>query len=234
MKFYVHENWRHQTPIRQLKRIIDAGEIGQVFRARIDFVHGFPVFNNQPFLRTLKQFILTDIGSHVFDTARFLFGEASSLYCRTQKVHTDIAGEDVATAMLAMGEASVTCNMAYAENPQENEAFPQTFIFVEGTKGTAYLGADYWIRVTTSAGTLVRQFKPPRYAWADPEYDIVHASIAACNGDLLAGLRGEREPETTGEDNLKTMRLVYGAYASARTARPVDPAKDEWFDASLP
>ena len=38
----------------------------------------------------------------------------------------------------------------------------------------------------------------------------MHASIAACNGDLLAGLRGEREPETTGEDNLKTMRWYMG------------------------
>lgn len=234
VKLYVHENWRHQTPLRQLERILDSGEIGQVFRARMDFMNGFPVFNNQPFLRTLKQFILTDIGSHILDTARCLFGEAKSLYCKTQKIHTDIAGEDVATVLLDMGQACVTCNMAYAENHHEHECFPQTFVFVEGTKGTVCLGPDYWIRVTTSAGTLSRQFKPPRYSWADPAYDIAHASIVACNGDLLAGLRGEREAETTGQDNLKTMRLVYGAYASAKTGKPIDPATDDWFDASLP
>ena len=231
---YIHENWRHQTPIRELKRVLWDGGIGKVFRARVDFANGFPVFNNQPFLRTLKQFILTDIGSHIFDATRFLFGDATSIYCKTQRIHTDIAGEDVATAMLDMGDVNVTCNMGYAENPHEHECFPQTFIFVEGTKGTAYLGPNYWLRVTTASGTHSWQARPPRYAWADPAYDLVHASIVGCNRDLLGGLRGESTPETTGEDNLKTMRLVYGAYASARLGRAIDPAADDWFDASLP
>jgi hypothetical protein len=41
-------------------------------------------------------------------------------------------------------------------------------------------------------------------------------SIGDCNADLLAGLRGERSAETTGADNIKTGRLVFGAYAAAR------------------
>ena len=232
--FYIHENWRHQTPIRELKRVLLEDQIGEVFRARVDFHSAFPVFTNQPFLRTLPQFILTDIGSHIFDAARFLFGEATSICCKTQKIHSDIAGEDVATALLDMGDLSVTCNMAYAENPHEHDCFPQTFVFVEGAKGTAYLGPDYALHVTTAAGTHSWQARPPRFAWADPAYDLVHSSIVSCNRDLLAGLRGKATPETTGHDNLKTMRLVYGAYASARLARIIDPSADDWFDASLP
>jgi hypothetical protein len=58
--------------------------------------------------------------------------------------------------------------------------------------------------------------KPPRkYAWANPDYGVVHASIVDCNADILAGLRGERAAETTGEDNIKTVRLMFGAYAAA-------------------
>jgi predicted dehydrogenase len=57
--------------------------------------------------------------------------------------------------------------------------------------------------------------KPPRYAWADPAYDVVHASIVPCNADLLKALKGEGPAETTGEDNLKTVRLVFAAYESA-------------------
>jgi hypothetical protein len=56
---------------------------------------------------------------------------------------------------------------------------------------------------------------PPRYAWADPAYDVVHASIVPCNADLLKALKGEGHAETTGEDNLKTVRLVFAAYDSA-------------------
>jgi len=37
----------------------------------------------------------------------------------------------------------------------------------------------------------------------------------------LAALRGENSAETTGEDNLKTLRLVYAAYDSAKTRKTV-------------
>lgn len=214
---YIHENWRWQAPIRALKAALDSGVIGRPFRARIDMVSGFPVFANQPFLKELEQFILTDLGSHTLDTARFLFGEASSLYCQTRKVHRDIKGEDVATIVLNMGEnISVTVNMAYAENFLEREAFPQTFFFIEGECGSLELSQDYWLHTTTREGTLLKRVPPPRYAWADPTYETVHASIVACNANLLGALRGENQAETTGEDNLKTVRLVYASYDSAR------------------
>lgn len=213
---YIHENWRWQSPIRAFKQALDSGIIGRPFRARIDMLSGFPVFTNQPFLKELEQFILTDLGSHTLDTARFLFGEAASLYCQTRKVHRDIKGEDVATIVLNMGEdVSVTVNMAYAGNYLEREAFPQTFLFVEGEQGSLELGPDYWLRSTTRAGTLIKRVPPPRYAWADPAYEVVHASIAACNANLLGALNGQAPAETSGEDNLKTVRLVFASYDSA-------------------
>ena len=220
--FFVHENWRWQTPIRHLKKILKSGAIGRPFRARIDMISGFPVFKNQPFLRELKEFIIADLGSHTLDTARFLFGEATELYCHTARVHKDIKGEDVATIMMKMGHgATVTCNLAYAENFLEHDHFPETCFFVEGDKGSIEIGPDYWIRTTTEAGTHAQRYPPPRYAWADPAYDVVHASIVPCNADILGALRGKRRAETTGEDNLKTVRLVFGAYDSAAFGRPV-------------
>jgi D-apiose dehydrogenase len=220
--FFIHENFRWQSPIRALKAEMVSGEIGRPFRARIDMISGFPVFTNQPFLKDLEQFILTDLGSHILDTARFLFGEASSLYCQTQQIHADIRGEDVATVMMRMGTGvSVTANMAYAGNYLEREAFPQTFIFIEGEHGSLELGPDYWLRKTTQAGTLLKRVPPPRYAWADPAYEVVHASIVPCNANLLAGLQNPSLAETTGEDNIKTMRLVFAAYDSANDDRVI-------------
>jgi predicted dehydrogenase len=180
-------------------------------------ISGFPVFVNQPFLKDLEQFILTDLGSHILDVARFLFGEADSLYCQTHRIHRDIRGEDVATVMMKMGRrTTVICQMAYAGNFLEHDRFPETFIFVEGDRGSAELGPDYWIRVTTADGTYARRYPPPRYSWADPAYAVVHASIVPCNANLLSALRGEGTAETTAEDNLKTLRLVFGAYDSGR------------------
>jgi predicted dehydrogenase len=39
--FYVHENWRWQTPVRALKTLLLEEHIGRVFRARIDMLSGF-------------------------------------------------------------------------------------------------------------------------------------------------------------------------------------------------
>jgi D-apiose dehydrogenase len=110
---------------------------------------------------------------------------------------------------------TVTVNMAYAGTALEREAFPQTFFFVEGDAGSVELGPDYWLRVTTRQGTLARRLPPPRYAWADPAYEVVHSSIVPCSANMLAALTGQHPAETTGEDNLKTVRLVFAAYDSA-------------------
>ena len=212
----VNENWRWQTPIREVKRVLDAGEIGRPFRARIRMVSGFPVFANQPFLRELEQFLLVDIGSHILDTARFLFGEAETLYCQTARVQRDIRGEDLATVMLRMQSgATVICEMGYPGSPHEDDSFPQTYIFVEGDRGSVSLSRDSRIRVVDANGMTERRAVPHHYAWADPAYDVVHSSIVPCHRDLLAALRGEKPAETTGEDNLRTMKLVYGAYESS-------------------
>ncbi len=223
---FINENWRWQYPIRQFKRILEEGRIGKPFRARIDMISGFPVFQNQPFLAELEQFIITDLGTHTLDVARCLFGEANSLFCQTHKAHTSIKGEDVATMMLNMGDdITVLVEMAYAENFLEREAFPQTFMMVEGTTGSLELGIDYWIRETTAAGTLAKHYPPPRYDWANPAYDVVHSSIVPCQTDIARALRGEGTAETTGEDNLKTIKLVFGSYQSAATGLPLKAAE---------
>ncbi len=218
----VNENWRWQTPMRQLKAVLDSGAIGEPFRARIDMISGFPVFQNQPFLADLEQFIITDLGSHTLDATRFLFGEATQLYCRTQKVHPDIRGEDVATIMLKM-ESGLTAlvEMAYAENYLERDKFPETRAFVEGSEGSVLLDLDFWIRVTTKDGTHARRYPPPKYDWIDPEYAIVHSSIAACQKNLLDSLRGEAAAETSGEENIKTVRLIFASYDSAAKGQAV-------------
>ena len=219
---YVNENWRWQTPIREVDRILRSGVIGKPFRARIDMISGFPVFKNQPFLAELEQFILTDLGSHILDVGRFLFGEPKTLCCQTRKVHSNIKGEDVATVLMDMDSGvTVLCQMAYAENYLERDKFPETCIFIEGSQGSLELTLDFGIRITTKDGTHLRRVPPPRFAWADPAYDIVHSSIVPCQANLLTALRGDGPAETTGEDNLKTVRLVFASYDSAGSGRSI-------------
>ena len=220
---FIHENWRWQRPIRELRRLLAGGEIGDVFRAGIDMISGFPVFTQQPFLRELDQFILTDLGSHTLDTARFLFGEAHDLTCWTGRVHADIRGEDHATVVMRMGArpVNVVVRMAYAGTPLERECFPQTLFFIEGSAGSIEVCPDYVIKVTTRDGTRSERFPPAMYPWVDPRYAVVQSSIVACNTNLLAALHGSAPAETTAADNLMTMRLVHAAYDSAQAHQTI-------------
>jgi D-apiose dehydrogenase len=217
----VHENWRWQAPIRDVAGLLREGVAGRVFRARVTYSNSFPVFDNQPALRELERFILMDIGTHVLDSTRLLFGEATTAFCRTARVNPGIRGEDVATVLLGMASgATVACEMSYASRV-EHDRFPETYIHVEGERGSIELGPDYWVRVTTAEGTRSRRCPPPRFDWADPRYELSQSSGVACNADLLAHLAGGRPAETTGEDNMKTLRLVFACYESARTGEAV-------------
>jgi D-apiose dehydrogenase len=188
---FVHENWRWQAPLRAVKDVLASGQLGTIVRGRIDYANSFPVFVNQPFLKELEQFILTDIGTHILDVARFLWGEASELYCQTRRIHQDIKGEDVATVMMRMDDGvTVTCNMSYASR-WELDRFPETFVAVEGSRGGVSLGPDFTVTITDDAGTDARRVPPPAYAWADPAYALIHSSIVACHRNLRDALLGE-------------------------------------------
>ena len=221
VKFYIHENFRWQAPIRKVKEILNSGAIGKVFRARVTFTSAFPVFQNQPFLAELDEFILTDIGSHILDICRFLFGEARSLYCQINRVNPAIKGEDVANVLLRMqNEISCFAEMSYA-SILEKEAFPQTLVQVEGELGSLVLSHDFHIKVTTRQGTTSYSAPPKMYNWVDPAYAVVHSSIVDCNRNMLEDLQGKATAETTGADNFETMRLVHAAYKSARENKVV-------------
>lgn len=220
VKLFVHENFRWQAPVRALKKKLDSGIIGRAFKARVSFCSAFPVFDNQPFLARAEHFILTDIGSHVLDICRFLFGEAAGLWCLTQRVNPKIRGEDVANVLMQM-KSGLHCfvEMSYA-SIMEKEAFPQTLILIEGEKGSLHLANDFEIKITTRESTTASVIRPVLYHWLDTAYAAVHSSIVDCNRDLLKGLQGGKS-ETTGEDNLKTVELVWACYQSAAEQKPV-------------
>lgn len=219
--FYIHENWRWQAPIRRLKEIMERQIIGHIFKVRLSFCSAFPVFDNQPSLAALDEFILTDIGSHILDVCRFLLGEAESVYCHTASVNPKIKGEDMANVLMKMKNgASCFAEMSYA-SILEHEIFPQTLILLEGERGSIELTRDYTITITTKSGTSTVHAEPKQYAWADPAYALVHSSIVDCNKNILDALQGKAKAETTGSDNFETVRLVHAAYASAKAGQVI-------------
>jgi predicted dehydrogenase len=220
-KLYIHENYRWQAPVRRFKQIVDSGIIGKPFKARVSFLSGFPVFDNQPFLKELDHFILTDMGSHVFDVCRFLFGECDQLWCQTRAVNPGIKGEDVAVIMMDMKNGMpVYTEMSYA-SIIEHDTFSTLNILVEGEKGSVFLGPGFEIRTTTRKGTVSEIVKFPSYSWADPDYIVNHESGIHINRNILNDIQGKVLAENTGADNLETVRLIWASYESAESGKKI-------------
>jgi predicted dehydrogenase len=218
---YIHENYRWQAPVRRFKDIIDSGVVGKPFKARVTFLSGFPVFDNQPFLKELDHFILTDMGSHVLDVCRFLFGECDELWCESRAINKGIKGEDIAVLLMAMKNGMpVYTEMSYA-SIVEHDTFSTLNILVEGEKGSVFLGPKFEIRTTTRKGTVSETVTFPSYPWADPDYIVNHESGIHINRNILHAIQGKGIAENRGDDNLETVRLIWAGYESASTGKKI-------------
>jgi len=217
----VHENFRWQTPIQAVRRVIDSGRIGEVFWGRVSFRSAYDVFSGQPYLATGERFIIEDLGIHSLDIARFLFGDATRLTARTRRVNPAIRGEDVATMLLdhAGGVTSVV-DCSYATR-LASEPFPETLVEVDGSAGTIRLGQGYRMVVTGRDGSETLDVSPRLLPWASRPWHNIQESVAAIQQHWVDCLRAGREPATSGRDNLKTLALVEAAYDSAGTGRTV-------------
>ena len=207
--------------MQAVRAVIDSGEIGDPFFGRISFRSGFDVFSGQPYLAEGKRFIIEDLGIHILDIARFLFGDVTTLTARTRRINPDIKGEDVATMMLdhENGTTSVV-DCSYATKLAV-EPFPETLVEIDGSKGTLRLNQGYRLIVTGKSGTAERDVCPPLLPWASRPWHNIQESVAAIQQHWADCLREGREASTSGADNLKTLALVEGAYSSAASGQPV-------------
>jgi predicted dehydrogenase len=211
----VHENFRWQAPIRAVRDCLAAGQIGTPFWGRVSFRSAYDVHAGQPYLAEGEKFILQDLGIHLFDIARFLFGDAEQISARTQRVNPAIRGEDVATALLShRGGITSVVDCSYASG-LEQEIFPQTLLEVDGDAGTLRLSANYQLTVASLGSTERRLVAPDRAAWGPAPWDLIQESVFNIQRHFVHCLRLGETPETSGTDNLRTLALVDAAYSSA-------------------
>lgn len=219
--FYIHENFRWQAVMLRVKQILEEGTIGQPFKARIFFNSSFPVLKHQPGLALLPEMIIADLGVHLFDLVRFFFGEARLLFCRTRKIGSGFKGENVANTFIET-ESGVHCYVELSwASVVEYECFPQTLLYIEGLLGSIRLDKDFKLSVIKPDHIAEEIVPIANYTWLHPEYKASQAALVACNRDLLSALRDNTESGNRADLNLKTLRLVYAAYESAKSGQVV-------------
>jgi D-apiose dehydrogenase len=221
--FMVHENFRWESPIMAVREALESGAIGTPYWGRISFRSGYDVYAGQPYLAEGERFIIEDLGVHVLDVARFLFGDVRRLAASTNQVNPNIRGEDAAAMLLTHEEGATSVVDCSYSSRQEVELFPQTLIEVDGSEGSIRLSANYRLAVTSREGTEVRDVSPPVLPWATPPWHVVQESVLLIQKHWVDCLVTGKQPATSGRDNLKTLRLVEASYRSAANGVTVDP-----------
>lgn len=212
--YAVHENFRFQPPIRQFKAVLESGEIGRVYRAHIQLKSpDRPIIEKQPALARTDHMALRDMGPHCFDVGRCLFGEAERIYTRPLVGYPDIGVDDTALSLIEMENGMlVSCDLVHS--------FPYK-IFAEGENGTIMLDSDNVIHIVKDGVRTVIDTRTWNKLSYIPDEDwVVHgghvfAAIPACLEMLRNALLEGVQAETSGEDNLMTMRLVFAAIKSS-------------------
>lgn len=217
----VHENFRWQSAVRAAIDAVRGGAIGTPFFGRVSFRSGYDVFSGQPYLATDPRFIIQDLGIHILDVARALFGDVANLSATTRRINPAIRGEDVATMLLEHEDgvtSVVDCSYATRRQP---ENFPETLLEIDGDRGTLRLDAGYRLVIQTD-GEVVRDVAPPVLPWAERPWHNIQESVQIIQAHFVDCLRAGTQPETSGHDNLKTLALVEAAYQSAADGSRID------------
>lgn len=225
VRLMVNENWRWRPWYRTARAVLDRGDLGRVFSLRLAFrstsavaTPGRPperLFERQPFLRTMRPLIVLELGPHHFDVTRYLFGEPQEIYARTLKVTPadHVAGEEVATALLGYPDRIAQVELSWASLGYPAEVVNADALTVEGTEGTLFVDPDGQVRTAFRDGR--------QETIAVDTIDAYRRSWTAALAHFATSLAHDRPFETSGADNLATLRLVFGAYESATTGRAV-------------
>ena len=216
----IHENFRFQPQFTKMKELLTAGAIGKILRAELKLKSpDRAIIAKQPALAAMDHMALRDMGPHIFDVARYLFGEMREVYSRPVTEYADLCIVDSALSILTGTDGlTISCDLVH---DFEYKAL------VVGERGRLILDRDNVIHLQ-EGGTqsLIDTRDWPKLPYIpDDDWEIhgghVFTAIPRCLRMLIDTYTRGVPAETSIEDNLRTMQLVFAAIRSQDENRPV-------------
>ena len=224
IRFMVHENFRFQPWHREIKRLLEAGAIGDrlfslTFRSRPGDGWGDDCYlDRQPYFRNMQRFLIHDTGVHFIDTFRYLAGPIQRVYCVLRKLNPVIAGEDCGVLLFEFESGVVGTWDANRWNESNSDDPRYTFgeFLLEGSGGSIRLAMD---------GSLTLQplgESERSHAYAHSRNGFGGDCVLTTQRHFIEHLLDNRPFETSGDAYLETLAVQEAFYESARTRLPVD------------
>ncbi len=211
----VHENFRWQSPLLKLKEIINKEQLTKPHYAKISFRHANPVgYTNQTYLYDLKEYLTLDVGIHLFDLSRFFMGEAKSIYTVNQNTNNKFKGETDFISLIRNKNKSITIVDASISSIKKPDRFAQTLVNLEFSNGSIDLDYNYKITLHKKNKKKIYDGKPKKYKWISKPWDQIQESVINTHKHFINSLINNIEHDTSGEDNIKSLSLVFNSYKS--------------------
>lgn len=210
VKLAINQNFRDHYPFELARELVEKGEIGKV----VSIIHQDLMFRQDKGWRTqLKRHAMSVMGVHWFDGfRRILNDEPASLTCETRS--------SAAIHCIGETEAVVTVNFRQGALVSYVESFSSpvrhTETYVLGEKGAIILNYNETLLFDLQDRTA------PRQRWENPLRGANKPEATFINiNHLLTSLEEGTAIPNSGDDNLKTIALLDGAYRSADERRTV-------------
>lgn len=211
-RLMVHENWRFRPWYRELKRWIQAGDLGTIVSAHMSMINsGFlpnaegkrPAFIRQPFMQHESRLMIAETMIHHLDVMRFLCGELRVIGARTAHTLADVVGETSAAIFMENASGASVEVFGTMAAPGYPPRTPDRLELI-GSRSSALLENN-------ELRLLGFQPRCERYD-SDVGYQ---SSFDGVIEHFVHRLATGESFETDPLDNLETLRLVEHAYWSA-------------------
>lgn len=217
----VAHNQRYMPPHQKAKEILDSGKLGKVLTFRTSFGHGGPEGwsvdgRNSWFFRKEEAIMgaMGDLGVHKSDLIRYLLGdevvEVSAFIGTLHKAGTDV--DDNATCLLRMSSGAIGTlvgSWTYYKGEDNSTVFwCENGVMKVGTH------PDDQVIVELRNGTVERYKVGAISTNTKQVTSYVIEAFVDC-------ILNKKEPLITGEEGLKSLNVILGAFESQATGRTV-------------
>jgi len=208
LKLMVSQNYRFRRGARTVRSLIESGKVGEPSYAVVNF-HKATRFTG--FRLKMQHPLLVDMAIHHFDLMRYIFNvDPESLCCETWKPRWSwFEGDPSATVTVTMEN---DLRVVYVGSWV---SFGWETMWDGDWRIESSNGGIHW------DGNIQTYSKEPKRAFEERLIPMPLEDRAYSLHEFAEAIIQDRKPETSGEDNLRSLAMVFASLDSAKSGKRV-------------
>jgi len=206
-KLMVSQNYRFSSVVRTLRKEIEKESIGKISYCVVNFQKG-PKFTG--FRVKMEQPLLIDMAIHHFDLMRYFIGEDPvEVFAESYNPYWSWFSGDACLNVIFKFEDDVYVNYSGSWVSKGKQTTWNGDWEIYGEKGTLILKDDRIYFIKYDKVKEIKKIKMKREGQKHSLYEFYSSIIQ------------DREPETSGKDNLKSISMVFNSLKSIKERKTV-------------